>query len=166
MWSVQCSLNLVQPFLDLLFEVCHIVLGLRPQCTHLEYDIVKGWLARESSRGYKIGQFWYLISSEWYQQWQHYTQNVSTTPCAFCKSTYTNQRSIIGTDYGVVCDESFTSNSTESTGDLLATADSSSLGSGSSGISFGRCSNGRPNFIDNSHLIAPNQYKSVKTLTG
>lgn len=166
MWSVQSSLNLVQPFLDLLFEVCHIVLGLRPQCTHLEYDIVKGWLARESSRGYKIGQFWYLISTEWYQQWQHYTQNVSSTPCAFCKSTYTNQRSIIGTDYGVVCDESFTSNSTESTNDLLAAADSSSLGSGSSGISYGRSSNGRPNFIDNSHLIAPSQYKSVKTLTG
>lgn len=39
MWSVQNSLNLMQPFLDLLFEVCHIVLGLRPQCRHLEYDI-------------------------------------------------------------------------------------------------------------------------------
>lgn len=39
MWSVQSPLNLVQPFLDLLFEVCHIVLGLRPQCRHLEYDI-------------------------------------------------------------------------------------------------------------------------------
>lgn len=41
MWSVQNSLNLMQPFLDLLFEVCHIVLGLRPQCRHLEYDIGK-----------------------------------------------------------------------------------------------------------------------------
>lgn len=39
MWSVQSSVNLVQPFLDLLFEVCHVVLGLRPQCRHLEYDI-------------------------------------------------------------------------------------------------------------------------------
>lgn len=39
MWSVESSLNLVQPFLDLLFEVCHIVLGLRPQCKHIEYDI-------------------------------------------------------------------------------------------------------------------------------
>lgn len=39
MWSVQSQLNLVQPFLDLLFEVCHIVLGLRPQCKHLEYNI-------------------------------------------------------------------------------------------------------------------------------
>lgn len=39
MWTVQSTLNLVQPFLDLLFEVCHIVLGLRPQCRHLEHDI-------------------------------------------------------------------------------------------------------------------------------
>lgn len=39
MWSVQSSLNLLQPFLDLLFEVCHVVLGLRPQCRHLEYNI-------------------------------------------------------------------------------------------------------------------------------
>lgn len=39
MWSVQSQLNLLQPFLDLLFEVCHVVLGLRPQCRHLEHNI-------------------------------------------------------------------------------------------------------------------------------
>lgn len=41
MWSVQSQTNLLQPFLDLLFEVCHVVLGLRPQCRHLEYNIGK-----------------------------------------------------------------------------------------------------------------------------
>lgn len=39
MWSVQSQTNLLQPFLDLLFEVCHVVLGLRPQCRHLEHNI-------------------------------------------------------------------------------------------------------------------------------
>lgn len=39
MWNVESSLNLVQPFLDLTFEVCHIVFGLSPQCKHMEYDI-------------------------------------------------------------------------------------------------------------------------------
>lgn len=39
MWSVESQLNLLQPFMDLLFEVCHVVLGLRPQCRHLEYSI-------------------------------------------------------------------------------------------------------------------------------
>lgn len=39
MWSVESQLNLLQPFMDLLFEVCHVVLGLKPQCRHLEYSI-------------------------------------------------------------------------------------------------------------------------------
>lgn len=41
MWSVESQLNLLQPFMDLLFEVCHVVLGLKPQCRHLEYSIGK-----------------------------------------------------------------------------------------------------------------------------
>lgn len=39
MWSVESPLNLIQQFLDLLFDVCHIVLGLRPQCRHIEREI-------------------------------------------------------------------------------------------------------------------------------
>lgn len=41
MWNIESTLSLIQPFLDLLFEVCHIVLGLKPQCRHLEHDIGK-----------------------------------------------------------------------------------------------------------------------------
>lgn len=75
-------------------------------------------------------------------------------------------------------------------GDLLAAADSSSLGkfsgkklnevnvcnvspirnthtgSGSSGISCGRTPNGPPGPIDNSNLVTPVTYKNVQTLTG
>lgn len=40
-WSVETAEALVTPFLDLIFEVCHIVLGLRPQCKHQERDIGK-----------------------------------------------------------------------------------------------------------------------------
>lgn len=39
MWSVQSQSNLLQPFMDLIFDVCHVVLGLRPQCRHLEHNI-------------------------------------------------------------------------------------------------------------------------------
>lgn len=39
MWSVQSQSNLLQPFMDLLFDVCHVVLGLKPQCRHLEHNI-------------------------------------------------------------------------------------------------------------------------------
>ncbi|XP_026332439.1 ubiquitin carboxyl-terminal hydrolase 32-like, partial [Hyposmocoma kahamanoa] len=38
-WSVETAENLVSPFLELVFEVCHIVLGLRPHCKHQERDI-------------------------------------------------------------------------------------------------------------------------------
>ncbi|XP_055541927.1 ubiquitin carboxyl-terminal hydrolase 32 isoform X2 [Wyeomyia smithii] len=172
-WSIESSSNLVQPFLDLLFEVCHIVLGLRPQCKHLEGDIVRGWLSREVRRGYKVGQFWYLISSDWWQYWTQYTQPLVNSACVHCKiaSSYSINRknataAIVGVDEAMICDESFTSNSTESMGDLLNTGDSSSLGSGSSGISCGRQPGGSPGMIDNSGLIAPIIYKQIPTLTG
>lgn len=167
-WSIDnCNNNVVQPFLDLLFEVCHIVLGLKPQCRHLEHDIVKGWLSREVRRGYKIGQFWYLISTDWWQNWLSYTQHQSNTTCTHCKSiqNYTI-RNVNGVDEAMICDESFNSNSTESMGDLLGTGDSSSLGSGSSGISCGRQSFSRPGPIDNNTLIAQSIYKNIQTLTG
>ncbi|XP_063695674.1 ubiquitin carboxyl-terminal hydrolase 32 isoform X2 [Culicoides brevitarsis] len=160
MWSVESALNLVQPFLDLLFEVCHIVLGLKPQCKHLEHEIVRGWLTREIKRGLKVGQFWYLISGDWWQNWLQWTQQNGTSSCMHCKSLPKN------VDEAMICDESFTSNSTESMGDLLNTADSSSLGSGSSGISIGKQINGPPGQIDNNNLVSPSIYKTAKTLTG
>ncbi|XP_062555918.1 ubiquitin carboxyl-terminal hydrolase 32 isoform X2 [Armigeres subalbatus] len=172
-WSIESTTNLVQPFLDLLFEVCHIVLGLRPQCKHLEGDIVKGWLAREVRRGYKVGQFWYLISSDWWHHWSQYIQPSANSSCVHCKiaSSYAINRnnaasSVAGVDEAIICDESFTSNSTESMGDLLNTGDSSSLGSGSSGISCGRHPGSPPGMIDNQSLIAPILYKQIPTLTG
>ncbi|XP_058060610.1 ubiquitin carboxyl-terminal hydrolase 32 [Anopheles bellator] len=189
-WSIESSaVNLVQPFLDLLFEVCHIVLGLRPQCRHLEGDIVRGWLTREVRRGYKVGQFWYLVSSDWWQHWSQYTVAASpgASSCVHCKSTgtaYASQRggssggpgSVMNgvangaVDEAMICDESFTSNSTESMGDLLGVGgtcgDSSSLGSGSSGISYGRHAGSAPGTIDNSGLIAPHIFKQIPTLTG
>uniref|UniRef100_W4VR89 ubiquitinyl hydrolase 1 n=1 Tax=Corethrella appendiculata TaxID=1370023 RepID=W4VR89_9DIPT len=166
LWTIESEVNLLQPFLDLLFEVSHIVLGLRPQCKHLEHDIVKGWLSREVRRGLKIGQFWYLIASDWWQTWLQYTQSTnSSSNCSHCKAAlnYNNHRNNV--DEAMICDESFASNSTESMGDLLGQADSSSLGSGSSGISYGRHS-GPPGPIDNNSLIAPNTFKNVPKLTG
>lgn len=166
MWCVQSNINISQPFLDLLFQVCHIVFGLRPQCRHLEFTIVKGWLSREVRRGYEIGQFWYLVASDWWQNWLLYTQNNNQTstgvPCTYCKSMI---RPIENADEAI-CDEScFSSNLTESTGNFTEAGDSSSLGSGSSGISMGRHSS-VPGPIDNSTLLAVNPFKTVPTLTG
>lgn len=37
-WSVLNN-SLIAPLLELLFQVCHVSLGLRPHCRHEEYEI-------------------------------------------------------------------------------------------------------------------------------
>lgn len=49
-----------------------MVLGLRPQSRQEEGSIVNGWLEREVTRGYIVGQFWYLVAMDWWKQWNEY----------------------------------------------------------------------------------------------
>ncbi|CAH1641332.1 unnamed protein product [Spodoptera littoralis] len=160
-WSVESAETLVTPFLDLLFEVCHIVLGLRPQCKHQERDIVLGWLRRAVQRGYAVGQFWYLVGAEWWGNWLAYTSASSTDNC--CRPPHRH------IDEAIVCDESFTSNSTESMGSLLWRAETGSLGSGgsSSGVSSAAAARGAraPGPVHNKRLLAPAP-AAARTLTG
>ncbi|XP_059216867.1 ubiquitin carboxyl-terminal hydrolase 32 isoform X1 [Stomoxys calcitrans] len=171
MWNVDSNLKLLQPFLDLIFEVCHVVFGLWPQCRHMEHDIVRGWLDREEKRKYSVGQFWYLISRDWWITWLQYVSNTSPS-CDYCKNSTigTYQRtSLSGIDEAVVCDESFIGNSLDSAAmacDLASAADNCSLGSTSSGISSCRQLGSRPGPIDNTNLVTPNPCKNVRTLTG
>ncbi|XP_050441466.1 ubiquitin carboxyl-terminal hydrolase 32 [Adelges cooleyi] len=75
MWTVHNSLPM--DFLNLIFQVCHIVFGLRPISRTEEGDIVKGWLEREERRGLAVGQLWYLISMDWWRNWNEYVSNTS-----------------------------------------------------------------------------------------
>uniref|UniRef100_A0AAY4DKB7 ubiquitinyl hydrolase 1 n=1 Tax=Denticeps clupeoides TaxID=299321 RepID=A0AAY4DKB7_9TELE len=75
-WSVKSAL--ANEFLNLLFQVCHIVLGLRPASSEEEGQIIRGWLERESRHGLGPGQNWFLISMQWWQQWKDYVKFVST----------------------------------------------------------------------------------------
>ncbi|XP_018424043.1 PREDICTED: ubiquitin carboxyl-terminal hydrolase 32 [Nanorana parkeri] len=71
-WSVKSAL--ANEFLNLLFQVCHIVLGLRPATPEEEGQIIRGWLERESRHGLQIGHNWFLISMQWWQQWKEYVR--------------------------------------------------------------------------------------------
>ncbi|XP_068173192.1 ubiquitin carboxyl-terminal hydrolase 32 isoform X2 [Antennarius striatus] len=71
-WSVQSAL--ANEFLNLLFQVCHIVLGLRPGTPEEEGQIIRGWLEREGRHGLQPGQNWFLISILWWQQWKDYVK--------------------------------------------------------------------------------------------
>ncbi|CAH1110200.1 unnamed protein product [Psylliodes chrysocephalus] len=178
-WSVENN-SLVAPLLELLFQVCHVSLGLRPHCRHNEYEIVMGWLEREQRRGYHVGQFWYLISSDWWHQWLNYT-SAPRNNLDICNCRNENRLPI---EEGIACDESlisnttdytstsndYNSNSMESMGDLLTRGGdrcsiSSSSGVSSSSGTGGKRSIGQPGSIDNSSLIAEPMCK-VQTLTG
>uniref|UniRef100_A0AAY4AMK5 Ubiquitin carboxyl-terminal hydrolase 32 n=1 Tax=Denticeps clupeoides TaxID=299321 RepID=A0AAY4AMK5_9TELE len=71
-WSVQSAL--AGEFLNLLFQVCHIVLGLRPATPEEEAQIIRGWLERESRHGLQPGEYWFLIATQWWQQWRDYVK--------------------------------------------------------------------------------------------
>ncbi|XP_051534431.1 ubiquitin carboxyl-terminal hydrolase 32-like isoform X1 [Myxocyprinus asiaticus] len=71
-WSVKSAL--ANEFLNLLFQVCHIVLGLRPATPEEEGQIIRGWLERESRHGLQPSQNWFLISRQWWQQWKDYVR--------------------------------------------------------------------------------------------
>uniref|UniRef100_A0AAQ4P084 Ubiquitin carboxyl-terminal hydrolase 32 n=1 Tax=Gasterosteus aculeatus aculeatus TaxID=481459 RepID=A0AAQ4P084_GASAC len=71
-WSVKSAL--ANEFLNLLFQVCHIVLGLRPGSPEEEGQIIRGWLERESRHGLQQSQNWFPISMLWWQQWKDYVK--------------------------------------------------------------------------------------------
>ncbi|CAG9791665.1 unnamed protein product [Diatraea saccharalis] len=158
-WSVESADALVAPFLQLLVELCHVVLGLRPHCAHQERDIVLGWLRREVQRGYSVGQFWYLVGAEWWGAWLAYTAGGDDACCRAAPRHV---------DEAIVCDESFTSNSTESMGSLLWRAETASVGSASSsGVSSAAANRPptHPGPVHNKRLRAHNPLK-VRSLTG
>ncbi|CAF5082326.1 unnamed protein product, partial [Rotaria sp. Silwood1] len=83
-----CSTDsLIKELLELIYQICHVVLGLKPSTKHDEITIVKQFLRREhypffeaqssvSSKTYhwincnrstsKPGSSWYLISMDWW----------------------------------------------------------------------------------------------------
>lgn len=69
-WTV--GNNLTISLLNLMFQVCHVVFGLRPSSREEEGDIVRSWLRREERRGLKPGQMLYLISIDWWRSWNDY----------------------------------------------------------------------------------------------
>ncbi|CAN7937582.1 unnamed protein product [Ixodes hexagonus] len=69
-WTVGNSLTL--SLLNLMFQVCHVVFGLRPSSREEEGDIIRTWLRREERRGLQVGQMLYLISMDWWKSWNDY----------------------------------------------------------------------------------------------
>ncbi|UJR27426.1 hypothetical protein I4U23_008715 [Adineta vaga] len=90
---------LVEELIELIFQICHVVLGLKPATKQDEITIVKQFLRREqypfveaqsgvSSKVYhwincnrstsKPGSSWYLISKDWWTRWEA-SANINST---------------------------------------------------------------------------------------
>lgn len=72
-WTVNNPLP--AEFSKLIFQLCHIVLGLRPISRSDEGEIVQGWLDRETSVSYSVGSIWHLINMEWWTHWKTYVNH-------------------------------------------------------------------------------------------
>ncbi|GFR71292.1 ubiquitin carboxyl-terminal hydrolase 32 [Elysia marginata] len=70
MWTVNNQLT--TDFLQLLSQICHIVLGLTPQTKEEEGKIIQQWLERENRKSLEVGQIWYLINMQWWNLWLDY----------------------------------------------------------------------------------------------
>ncbi|GFR09430.1 ubiquitin carboxyl-terminal hydrolase 32 [Trichonephila clavata] len=85
-WTVNNNLPL--EFLNILFQVCHVIFGLRPYTKEDEGEIIRSWIEREERRGMQVGQFWYLIASDWWISWNEYVDFQGTLASGCCTPTY------------------------------------------------------------------------------
>ena len=72
-WTVKTDLP--TEFAKFIHQVCHIILGLRPQTKLEEGEVVKGWLGRETRANLVAGTIWYLIGKDWWNQWLAYVSS-------------------------------------------------------------------------------------------
>ena len=72
-WTVKTDLP--SEFSKFIHQICHIVLGLRPQSKLEEGEIVKGWLGRETKVNLVAGTIWYLLGKDWWNQWHAYVSS-------------------------------------------------------------------------------------------
>ncbi|KAG8195379.1 hypothetical protein JTE90_001395 [Oedothorax gibbosus] len=85
-WTV--GSNLSMEFLNILFQVCHVIFGLKPNTKEDEGEIIRSWIDREERRGMQVGQFWYLIANDWWISWNEYVDFQGTLASGCCTPTY------------------------------------------------------------------------------
>lgn len=59
-------------FSQLVFDMCHVVFGLRPLTRRDEGSIVRGWLMREKSCPLVPGAIWHILNMDWWNNWNKY----------------------------------------------------------------------------------------------
>ncbi|XP_072043615.1 ubiquitin carboxyl-terminal hydrolase 32-like isoform X1 [Amphiura filiformis] len=176
-WAVKNSLP--DDFYKLLFQICHIILGLRPANKEEERDIIMGWVDRDKRRGLRLTQTWYLISMPWWRQWNNYVNSKFNTgvqkASSFSSPSHSSSRSSnqAWSDVKPRSPLSLRRNHISNSAETLPRTANNNLGSprsspkrlqGSSSSMVGPTVPSKPGPIDNTPLIMPDARK-VNTLT-
>ena len=74
-WTAK-NKDLPGEFAKLIYQLSHVVLGLRPPHRQAEGEILRGWLDREEKAEMNPGQIWYLLNMDWWNSWQAYVNFV------------------------------------------------------------------------------------------
>eukprot|EP00800_Vazella_pourtalesii_P019812 TRINITY_DN687_c0_g1_i4.p1 TRINITY_DN687_c0_g1~~TRINITY_DN687_c0_g1_i4.p1 ORF type:complete len:1290 (+),score=322.70 TRINITY_DN687_c0_g1_i4:294-4163(+) len=64
----------LEELLKVMFQLCHIVFGLRPQSREDERDVIKGYMVREMREKLQEGTIKYLIANPWFNSWQDFVE--------------------------------------------------------------------------------------------
>lgn len=67
LWSMQTKTH--EKFTRLLAQICHVVLGSRPQEKAEEFSSIIEWLQRDERRQKVVGDVYYVISNDWWRSW-------------------------------------------------------------------------------------------------
>ncbi|XP_055351752.1 ubiquitin carboxyl-terminal hydrolase 32-like isoform X2 [Paramacrobiotus metropolitanus] len=74
-WALKT--NMTARFMRILFQVCHIVLGLRPQTRDEELACVIEWLQRDGRRQKNVGDVYYVVPMDWWRAWRRFVEDMS-----------------------------------------------------------------------------------------
>nr|CAB3267554.1 ubiquitin carboxyl-terminal hydrolase 32 [Phallusia mammillata] len=164
LWSLDDPLP--ENLLKVVIEICHIILGLQPLSPQEEGAIVKGWMKRSCSTGYKPGETWFLISGKWWNQWKKHTQynpsfnNSSSDLESYNGMSESSSCDTIASVQSTASSENISSGATKSNHRFPGKAQRLSKTSTASNTSV----NSPPGPINNSDILAEEHLK-VGTLT-
>uniref|UniRef100_A0A0K2TYK3 Ubiquitin carboxyl-terminal hydrolase 48 n=1 Tax=Lepeophtheirus salmonis TaxID=72036 RepID=A0A0K2TYK3_LEPSM len=164
-WTTSCESGHMKEFSKLLYQLCHVCLGLKPLTRSNEGDIVRGWIEREEKLPHSSGSIWNLVSMNWWSNWHSYVNfHPHLTPKLLNKSKKLNavasnhSQGVVATGYSSISD--INSGSTTSLSSLSSkkSIDESNITSSANALP-------RPGHIDNSNLTIPSPYR-ISSLTG
>lgn len=170
-WTAEHK-ELPTEFAKLIYQLCHVVLGLRPPNRQAEGEIVRGWLDREEKAPHTPGQVWYLLNMDWWTQWNSYVNSVEVLSKKTKQlsldsnggSNHVNQMDSMTENHGLRPPNLSTSSSGGEARSSTASANSTPMHSPHPLRKNGNVIN-RPGLIDNSNLLQTPSHK-ITSLTG